>query len=117
MCRRGRTRFCSIIFRWLSGFAARWLFRGVCPSSHRRNVKCIDVTPISVPDRLLQLLLAEFLEAQIISQRIEVWTELDSVSRFRLRPGENFLETRISSERVPLPPQTQVRERDAIRVR
>jgi hypothetical protein len=39
------------------------------------------------------------------------------VNRLGFRPCEDFLETRIGPERVPLPPQTQVRERDAIRVR
>ena len=34
------------------------------------------------------------------------------VHRFRLRSGENFLEARIVSQRVPLPAQTQVGERN-----
>src|SRR5438552_12921718 len=38
------------------------------------------------------------------------------VDRFRLRAGENFLETRIASQRVPLPAQAKLSERDATRI-
>src|SRR5882724_7872728 len=37
------------------------------------------------------------------------------IDRLRLRAGENFLETRSTSQRVPLPPQTKISERDATR--
>jgi hypothetical protein len=37
------------------------------------------------------------------------------INSLRLRTGENFLETRIASQRIPFPPQTKLSERDAIR--
>jgi hypothetical protein len=37
------------------------------------------------------------------------------VGRLRLRAGENFLEARIASQRIPFPPQTKISERDATR--
>jgi hypothetical protein len=36
------------------------------------------------------------------------------VARLRLRPGENFLEARIAAQRIPFPPQTEVRESNVL---
>jgi hypothetical protein len=37
------------------------------------------------------------------------------INSLRLRAGENFLETRIASQRIPFPAQTKVGERNVIR--
>src|SRR6266513_1423050 len=37
------------------------------------------------------------------------------INSLRLRAGENFPETRITSQRIPFPPQTKISERDVIR--
>jgi hypothetical protein len=37
------------------------------------------------------------------------------VNCLRLRSGENLLETRIASQRIPFPPQTKISERDVLR--
>jgi hypothetical protein len=56
------------------------------------------------------LFLAEFLEARIVSQRIEHWIERESAAEvvrkafallFRREGGDDFFEARIAAERVP----------------
>ena len=49
---------------------------------------------------------------RLLSHRRKARSSWNSIDRLRLRSGEDFLEARIASQRVPFPAQTKVGQRD-----
>jgi hypothetical protein len=107
----------SLNFPWFSNLPDKQqvsfvIALGVCPACHaegRRGDRRWERTEGSVA---LSIATRSMVADRRYSGTIY---KMSLIDRLRLRSGENLLETRIASERVPFPPQTKISQRDVIR--